>query len=138
MSWTDDLLDGLADRAATLGLGTWNPDEMTGSIVTGSLPDDVTNGVGILGYNLQPDPTLADVVQPVQFWLRGDAAFVNDAADRLFDGLHGSTNQTVGGIACPLIALHSDVPHGPDQRGRIERSLNYDIHAMRPTASRPD
>lgn len=138
MSWEADLLGGLATWCQQQGLGTYRPDAVGGTIVLGSLPDEIDQGIGVRGYNQQPDPALSDVVQPIQFLLRGDEAWCRDTAGALFDGLHGVTGMVPGGIDCPLITQHSDVPLGPDQRGRYERAVNYDVWATRPTASRTD
>lgn len=137
MSFTTDLIAGLAEWLDAAGAGTWNPDD-TSSIVDGALPDEVEQGIGLTPYNLSADSTVSDVVQPVQLYLRGDAAWVKETADLVFDEWHGQVERTIGGIRCALIELNSDVPMGVDQRGRTERALNYQIHAHRPTASRPD
>lgn len=138
MSWTDDLLGGIASVIAELGVGSYDPTGDTGNITLGAVDDEPDNAIGLQPYNLQADPAMADVTQPVQIWVRGDQAWVKATADAIFDGLHGAINQTFGGVACPLVYLYSDVPQGIDQRGRTQRALNYYVQAMRPTASRPD
>lgn len=138
MGWTADLLTGLADRVAAVTGGSYDADGTSGDVVLGSLPDELAQGISVQGYNLQPDHDTADVIQPVQFWLRGPAAWVRDTADAIFDDLEGAVDQTIGGIAVPLITLHSDAPLGIDGRRRTERAVNYDIHANRPTTARPE
>lgn len=137
MSFTEDLVAGLAEWLDNAGAGTWNPDD-AGTIYDGPLPDEADNGIGLTPYNLTADSDVSDVVQPVQLYLRGDPTWVKQTADLIFDEWHGQVERTVAGIRCALIALHSDVPLGIDDRGRTQRALNYDIHAHRPTASRPD
>lgn len=138
MSWTDDLLTGAAELTDAIGAGTWDPDGNGGNVFHDAIPVEPDNAIGLTVYNLQADSMLADAVQPIQFWIRGDAAFVKTTADTLFDNLHGVVGLVVAGIHCPLVELHSDVNMGPDESGRHQRSVNYDFHAMRPTASRTD
>lgn len=139
MSWTTDLIGGLAAFLDGQGVGTYQPDGTGGSIVLGALPADLDTGIGIVPYNLQPNHILADVTQPVQLWLRGPSmTAVNDLADSIFTVLEGVQGVTLGSMFCPLIFLSSDVPQGVDATGRWERAVNYYIRATRPTASRPD
>lgn len=134
MSWTDDLLAGVAQRLDTAGLGAWDPDGTTGSIYEGSLPPDVA-GVGLTPYNLTNRRTslTGEVTQPIQFFLRGTRAWVSQTADGIYSALNGLRDVEVGGVHVVLISLYSDVPMGVDQTGRHERAVNYDFWATRTT-----
>lgn len=138
MSWTEDLVTGLAEDLDAQSIGTWDQGGFTGNVFDTSIPDSPDDAIGITPYSLAPDHDLADVVQPVQFWLRGSQQFVTATADALFDRYEGVTGMVFAGIHCPLIVLNSDARMGMDANGRYERAVNYYFSAMRPTASRPD
>lgn len=139
MSFTTDLANGVAEYLAANGIGTWDPDAIgTSTLVRGPLPSELAAGVGITPYNLQPDHSLSDVVQPVQLLIRGDLDFVDDTADAIFDVFEGAVNLTLNGIRVPAVTLYSDVRMGVDGNGRHERALNYYLAAMRPSAHRFD
>jgi hypothetical protein len=137
--WTGDLLTAVAQRLDDAGIGTWDPDGTTGSIVHGALPDEIDNGIGLTAYNLTNRRTSlsGEVTQPIQFFLRGTLAQVEQAADDLYAAFNGLRDTTLGSTRLTLIELHSDVPMGIDQRGRIERAVNYDFWATRTTAQTP-
>lgn len=146
MSWTEDLAAGLAQAADAAGVGTFEPsvpiESMTSDqkpIVIGPVQAQPDVQIGITPFNFSADPAMADVIQPVQFWIQGsDRTTVNGIADAIFDWLHGLTNFTLNGIPCPLAVLYSDAEMGVDDAGRRARSVVYDISANRQTASRPD
>jgi hypothetical protein len=136
MTWTADFIAAVAQRMDDNSIGTWDPDGTTGDIYEGALPSDVDTGIGLTPYNLRALRTSleADVVQPVQFWLRGTSSYVRDTADSIYSAFQGLQRVTFGGAFCVLVSLHSDVPMGVDQSGRFERALNYDFQATRVTA----
>jgi hypothetical protein len=138
VTWTRQLLDGIGGRITDLAIGTYDPTDTAGDVVLGSLPPELDHGIALRAYGQQPDHQLADVVQPVQMWLRGTLAYVTDTADALFDGFEGVERLVLGGISVPWVELYSDLGQGVDQSGREERALNFYFHAMRTTASRPD
>lgn len=138
MSFTDDLLTGLAKDTARIDGCTWSPDTAAGNIYLGPIPDATDSGVGLTPYGLQADTTLADATQPVQFWIRGTDEFVKQVADALFDRHHGATHRIIGGVDVTTSALNSDALMGVDGKGRRERAVNYYFSVIAPTTYRPD
>ena len=146
MGWTHDLIEALAADMAARGIGTYNPAGYTGTeskpIYLGPIPPEVDEAIGLTPYSGVDDPVIADVIQPIQMWLRGprDAGrgSVNATADAIFDAYHGASRLTFGAVQAALVTRQSAVPMGTDEQDRAERSDNYYFTAMRPTASRPD
>lgn len=142
MGWTDDLLTGICTDMAAAGIANYDPttavEQQTNPISVGPVTDQPDNQIGLQPALITPDPAMSDVVQMVQFWIRGDDAYVKATADAIFDRYEGAVQVTFNGVTCSLIHLHSDAQMGLDQRGRRERALQYDVTATRPTASRPD
>lgn len=143
MTWTSGLIAAVAQRLDDADVGTWAPDTRTppgstvsGIIVAGALPAEAESGIGLTPYSLtnRYNSLIADVTQPIQFWLRGTLSYVDDTADAIFTALNGLRDVTLGDVHCVLIELHSDMPQGVDRNGRLERAVNYDFWAMRQTA----
>jgi hypothetical protein len=144
VSWTDDLLTGVAAWLADLGVGTWAPDDpvegQTRPFIDGALPEAPDVAAGLTAYSAVDDPAMADTLQPIQFMLRGtqDPKIVREFGDDIYDVLHGATGLVLGGVHVPLVYRQSCPPMGIDSSGRLLVAHNYYFEAMRPTASRPD
>lgn len=136
MSWTDDLVAGVAQRLDDQNLGTWDPGGSAGSIYEGAIPPNVSQGIGLTPYNLTNQRTAltGEVTQPIQVYLRGSRSWVAATADGIYTAFNGLRNIEIGGVHCALISLYSDAPMGVDDHGRYERAINYDFWAMRVTA----
>ncbi|MFB4320671.1 minor capsid protein [Actinomadura sp. 21ATH] len=151
MSWTEDLLAGLAAHLAAQGVGQWQP---AGAYTTATpppitlrtLPDAFDRAYAIGAYvevELE-DAGLSDVTVGVQVRSRGttDPDSVEEAADAVWGVLHGARMLTLGTgdarVYTSLIYRRSTALLGVDRQGRYERSCSYFIHASRPNAYRPD
>lgn len=145
MSWTDDLIDGLAQFLADQGIGTWSPgvvpDPAATSpvIVYGAVPDKPDVAIGLTPYLLQADPNDEAVTQPVQIWVRGttDIRSVTAIADAVYQSLHGRAGLVFGSTIVDLAYLKSEVPIGIDGNRRRMQSLNYYFQTDRANASLP-
>jgi hypothetical protein len=144
-TWTTDLLEGIAAYVSASGIGTWRPGGgYTAAeqpvIAVGSLADDFDRGIGLRVYSPQVARRFADIVQPVQFYLRGarDAgiADVEQVGGKLFNLLDSAQGYDVGGIRIVQSWLNSAAPLGVDSEGRETAAHNYYFRAQRYTASR--
>jgi hypothetical protein len=136
VSWQTDLLRGLAQYLADAGVVAYAPSAavatLTKPIVVGDLPDKPDTAVGLRAYSGTADDTTSDVVQPVQFWIRGRLTDVADLSDALFDALHGAVHLTIGGIRVTAARRVSSAPMGRDGAGREQQADNYYLDAHRP------
>jgi len=134
MGWSNDLYVGLKADLVTRGV--------TKPLYYGAIPSEVDDAIGYIPYTGVDDPQLADVVQPIQLWLRGargaGRAGIDATGDALFSAYHGVSMLTLGAVRVSLIERKSAVPMGTDSQDRAEAAHNYYFTAMRPTGSRPD
>lgn len=151
MSWTDDLLTGLAEHLDAAGVGQWQP---AGAYTTGdpppitlrALPDAFDRAYALSYYTEveTEDAGLSDVTAGVQLRSRGstDPADVEDLADAVWEVLHGARMVTLGSaprlVHTSLIYRRSTALLGADRTGRFERACNYYVTASRPNVHRPD
>jgi len=144
MTWTPDLLDGMAQALATAGIGTYAAGHYTSAtacgITIGTTADEPVKAIALFAYSPLDDFILADVMQPVQLRIRGtlDATSVDTIGDAIFDLWHGTTGLIFNSVHTVSIARNSVLPLGRDERERWMASHNYYVRANRPTASRPD
>lgn len=146
MSWTTDLLAGLAQHIADAGLGTYRP---TGAytagetaIVVGTVPPVPDRVIVLTPYNNARPRGLADTAVSVQVRVRGPAGDSRSAAtllDPVHELLDGARDLTLGGVRVVQI-LHSSgpAPIGLDANNRPELTDNFVVQAERPTAAFPD
>jgi hypothetical protein len=144
VTWTNDLLTGMAQAMAADGIGTFGPGHPTTStacaITLGTAADEPIKAVALFAYSPVDDVMLANTMQPVQIRIRGtvDATSCDTIGDAIFDLFHGVTGLVFGTVHTSLIARNSVIPLGRDDHDRWMSSHNYYVHANRPTASRPD
>lgn len=145
MSFTRDLLVGLAQMLDDHGAGTWRP---TGAyqpgdltpIVYGSVPASPDRVITLRAYDVDHDPTLSDSVQGLQVRTRSpraDPLAMDDDADAVFDVLHGLDHVELStGVLIVLGERRSSTPMGRDKNEREERSDNYYLTVHRPGPNR--
>lgn len=149
MGWTSDLLVGLAEHLDAADVGTWRP---TGAYLAGEI------GITIRGIPQTPDQLItmapypldgdefrgmADHAVAIQFRVRGtqDPRSADDTADAVFElldsiGTHGQVD--LNGVKVVDMWRQSYTSLGQDTNGRWERSENYYLNVMRPTAHKTD
>jgi hypothetical protein len=148
--WTTRLLNGLAQHLHDAGVGVWHDPDAAApepyadgdiAITIGASPSSPDRCVVLASYPVSEDATQADVTVGVQVRTRAgaDPQDVQDLDDAVFEVLHGATSLDLGGVSVVQILRRSSSSLGQarDQTGRWERSSNYYIDAMRPTATRP-
>jgi hypothetical protein len=150
MSWTEDLLVGLAEYLAAQGVGQW---QATGAYITDTpppialrtLPEKFDQAYAIGAYTEveTEDAGLSDVTVGVQIRSRGtDPDEVEGVADAVWEVLHGARMVVLGtgpsAVYTSLIYRRSTALLGTDRQGRYERACNYYVLASRPSVYRPD
>lgn len=138
MSYTGDLLDGLAQYLAAAGVGVYRADGVFAAtdtaIVVGVMPSAPDRVVCLTAYPVTDDAALTDTTTGVQVRTRtGPDPRTTDALDdAAFDVLQGASLLAFGAAQVRLITRVSGAPMGADAAGRIERSSNYYVRANRP------
>ncbi|MCF2531750.1 minor capsid protein [Yinghuangia soli] len=146
MSWTSQLLDGLAQHLHDRGLGVYRPNGvyLPGdiAIVVGTLPPTPDRVICLTSYNVSRPGGLATAAVMVQIRVRGPAGDSRSAdaiGDPVCEELDDARDLVLGGIPVTQI-LHASgpAPIGTDALGRPERTDNHQVWAERPTAAYPD
>ncbi len=151
MSWTSDLLIGLAEHLAAQGAGTFNHGAVYASGQTGIYfavmpPGDETDpgwdrAIVLTDYDPNGGNNSGDVAPRVQVRCRGvrnDPLSAINLAAAVRDAIDGLTHVTWDSVEVSGINHISGVPMGTDKNDRHERSDNYDIQARRVTALRTE
>ncbi|WP_440100024.1 minor capsid protein [Streptosporangium sp. H16] len=146
MSWTRDLLTGLAELLAAAAVGDWIPSGMYAdtqtAITIGGLPAKPDEAVTLSVYGIGQagdDVEQADSSVQVQVRMRAksDPRVVDDLADGVFDALHGLSNVRLStGVLVLLVRRTIVAPLGRDSSGRWERADSYDLMVHRPSPNR--
>lgn len=143
--WTSKLLTGLAQYLAANAVGVWRPTGVYAAGETGillrAIPQSPDRIIALAAYPVAAGYVgLADTTVGVQHRLRGgtDPRDCDDLADAIYDLLDSATNLVFGGVHVVQMYRQSYVSLGADGNGRWERSENYYLDAMRPTAHRTD
>ncbi|MFJ4009467.1 minor capsid protein [Streptomyces sp. NPDC090026] len=138
MTYTTDLLEGLADLMDGEALGSYRPDEAlpagSTAIVLGRMPPDPDRVIALNAYPVE-DTDLSDAITAVQARFRAgtDPRQVDTAADQLFDLLHNRRHYTLRGIHVALSWRQSQAWIGQDTHGRMELTANYYFRTTRPS-----
>ncbi|MFI6813275.1 minor capsid protein [Nonomuraea sp. NPDC050328] len=146
MTFTRDLLSGLAVLLADVGVGDWNPsgiysDGQT-AITIGGLPASPDMAIALAVYGTGragDDLTQSDTNTQIQVRIRGkaDPRVVDDLADLVFDALHGLSNHTLDtGVHVLLAQRRIVAPIDRDANGRWGRADSYDLLVDRPSPHR--
>lgn len=141
MSWTSDLLTGIAQYLEDQGVGVYKPGEAYASsdiaIVIGTVPPSPDRCIVLTDYDPDGGNSSGDVTPRVQVRCRGlrnDPLSAIDIASSVRDALDGLASVTFGQVVVSQINHSSGVPLGIDGNQRHERSDNYDIQARRTSA----
>lgn len=141
--FTSKLLVGLAEHYAAASIGTWKPTGVYTANETGILlrviPKDPARIVSLAAYMVDGYPGMADQTIGVQHRLRAgtDPRDCDDLADAIFELMDSSGHLELStGVHIVQAIRRSQASLGQDANGRWERSENYFIDVMRPTAHR--
>lgn len=144
MSFTTDLLAGVAQLLEDEGVATWNPAgaypaDARRPIMMGVVPSGPDEVLTLTAYGITDDPSLSDSVHGMQVRGRAgrDPRTVDALLDDVFDVLHGLHGVDLpGGIRLELALRRSWTPLGADDNSRHERSDNYALTVHRPSPNR--
>lgn len=143
MSYTKDLIDGLAAHLADHGVGVWRADGSAYqadevAIYPRDVPSEPDRLIVLNTYPVSDDPRNPEGVIGVQVRTRdtadGDADDLQDAVFDVFQGLHLVLST---GVPVAWMERRSGVHLGRDENGRPESTANYYVGGLRPTAHRP-
>jgi len=143
VSFSGDLLNGLASFLAAAGVGTYRSDGSAyatneTAIVFAAMPSTPDRAIVLSDYPVTDDPSLSDSVIGMQVRCRGgvDPHDVKAVADAVFDVLHGKTAFTLGTVHVVEALRNSGAPLGRDDSNRWEHSDNYYFTVNRPSTNR--
>src|SRR4051812_8802389 len=120
MSFTGDLLDGVAALLAGGGAGTYRPagayQPGETAIVFAAMPQAPDRAIVLSTYTVTDDPSLSDSVIGLQVRCRGgaDPHDVEAIAGAVFDQLHGRTAYQAGAVRVVQSLRQSGAPLGRD------------------------
>ena len=138
MSYSNELLYGLAADLATAGVGVWKPDtayaETDRGIVVDDLPESPFEVVAVSLYADSTEPTyrrdVETVVSYVQVRIRlADPDEARSVQDTLRDRYH-RCRRTLGGHIVTG-RQESRAPLGPDQNNRFLYTQNFAFRGLR-------
>lgn len=142
MSFTGDLLDGVAALLAGAGAGTYRPagayQPGETAIVFAAMPQTPDRAIVLSTYDVADDASLSDSVIGLQVRCRGgaDPHDVEAIAGAVFDQLHGRTAYQAGTVRVVQSLRQSGTPLGRDDNNRWEHSSNYYLTVHRPSPHR--
>ncbi|PJN40512.1 hypothetical protein CG747_12635 [Streptomyces sp. CB02959] len=137
MTYTSDLLDGLARLLAEQGVATYRPDGTYApggtAITIAAMPPAPDRVICLTAYPVQDSPALTDCITGVQVRTRSgaDPRDVDALDDAVFDVLHGAGPHVWGAARVQLLYRTASAPIGADSSGRMERSSTYYARAHR-------
>ncbi|MFE5852016.1 minor capsid protein [Streptomyces sp. NPDC056500] len=138
MTYTSDLVEGLADLLSVEALGVYRP-------TTPYLPAETAIAIGVMPagpdrvWCLTPYPVLdtgtTDAITAVQVRIRDgrNPTAVQARADALFALLDGRTHYQFRGVHVSLSWRNSEAFLGPDANSRCEITANYYFRTNRST-----
>ncbi len=141
MSYTSDLLAGIAADLSTQGIATYTGGA-GGNVFFKELPPFPGRCVAITAYASQDAATENLSTIRVQFYFRGaadSATDVDDLADAVFLWLQGMTHRDYGTVHVAQALRISTIQLGLHANKRCERSDNYAFTCNLPqTSGRPE
>ncbi|MFF4177653.1 MULTISPECIES: minor capsid protein [unclassified Streptomyces] len=139
MSYTTDLVEGLAELLNAQGLGTYGPPDEPyptkgTAVVIGFMPAAPDAVICLTPYPVE-DTGGTDAITAVQVRMRAgrDPREVYALADAVCDLLHGRENTCLRGVPVALMWRQSEAQIGLDANGRMEMSANYYARTTRAT-----
>ncbi|WP_371677912.1 minor capsid protein [Streptomyces sp. NBC_01276] len=137
MTYTVDLLDGLARLLHEQGVGIYRTDGPYAAgetaITIAALPPVPDRVICLAAYPVTDSPVLTDTTTGVQARTRAgvDPREVDALDDQVHEVLHGSGPHLLGSVRAQLVFRVSAAPIGSDSAGRWERSANFHVRAHR-------
>lgn len=144
MSWTVDLVTGIAERLDAAGVAKWDPagiyQAADTAIVLKVMPSAPDRVLSLTVFPVTADAGQSHVIVGVQVRARAgkDPRDVDDLTDLVYEQLHGAENVDLHGVLAAKVWLNSGGSLGQDGNGRWETSSNYYLLAARPTLALTD
>ncbi|MCI4045478.1 minor capsid protein [Streptomyces sp. TRM75563] len=139
MSYTADIVEGLAELLDEQGLGTYGPPDEPyptegTAIVLGVMPALPDRVLCLTPYPVE-DTGGPEAITAVQVRIRAgrDPRAVYTLADDVFRVLHGREHFRLRTVPVALMWRASEAPLGLDANGRMELTANYYAHTHRAT-----
>lgn len=147
MSYTTDLLAGVAAQLSAAGIGVYHTDptipyqDTDTAIVLKTMPATPNRCIvlNLYGTGAPEDPQTAVSQLGLQVRCRGlpnPVTDVNDLADAVFLLLHGKQHQQYGSVHANQINRVSTIPMGQDSNKRQEHADNYYVDCDMPAGNR--
>lgn len=143
MSFTGNLLEGMAHRLADGGAGTYRADGTAyltneTAIAFAAMPQTPDRAIVLSTYTVADDASLSDSVIGLQVRCRGgvDPHDVEEIDGAVFELLHGATAYPAGSVWVVQSLRQSGAPLGRDDSNRWEHSGNYYLTVHRPSPHR--
>lgn len=136
MSYTNQLLDGIAGLLEEAGVAVFRPDSVPADhetpIYRAVMPDTPDRAIAITDYPVE-DNEHTNAITGVQFRLRAgrDPDEIADLADGIFDALHNRRHYDCGDVHVALSYRQSQAWIGQDAHGRMELTSNYYFRTVR-------
>ncbi|MFF0744214.1 minor capsid protein [Streptomyces sp. NPDC004111] len=137
MTYTVDLLDGLARLLHSAGVGIYRPDGLYApgetAITIAALPPSPDRCICLSAYPVADSSVLTDTTTGVQARTRAgaDPREVDALDDQVHGVLHASGPHLFGAVPVQLVFRVSAAAIGADASGRWERTSNYYARAHR-------
>ncbi|RLU85885.1 hypothetical protein CTZ27_26320 [Streptomyces griseocarneus] len=137
MSYTVDLLDGLARLLHEQGVGIYRPEGAYApgetAITIAATPPAPDRVICLTAYPVTDSPVLTDTTTGVQVRTRAgaDPREADTLDDLVFSVLQSAGPYLFGTVPVQLITRISAAPIGADSSGRMERTSNYHCRAHR-------
>ncbi|MFD8970545.1 minor capsid protein [Streptomyces sp. NPDC059568] len=137
MTYTVDLVEGLAELMTAEALGIYRPDAPYApgetAIVLGVMPEEPERVICLTAYPVE-DTDTTDAITAIQCRFRAghDPRAVDQLADRAFGLLHERRSYRLRGIYVALSWRQSQAWIGQDTHGRMELTSNFYFRTTRP------
>ena len=125
-----EIVEALAARLASLGVGAWSPDGVlplnTTGIVCGIEPDKPDSIIVMNVYSVTTEPASGDDQYGVQAKIRDkDLESAADLAEAVILSLDLLGNVSLGDVRLTKVRLSSVASLGQDDKGRVSYTLNF-------------
>ncbi|MER7726389.1 minor capsid protein [Streptomyces sp. NPDC096323] len=137
MTYTVNILEGLAELLTGQALGVYRPDSVfqpgETAITTYVMPPSPDRAICLTPYPIE-DTAHTDAITAVQVRMRAglDPRDVARIADEVFAVLHGREGFALRGVPVALMWRQSEAVLGADANRRLEITANYYARTTRP------
>ena len=125
-----EIVEALASRLASIGVGAWSPDGVlplsTTGIVCGIEPDKPDSIIVMNVYSVTTEPASGDDQYGVQVKIRDKGIeSASDLAGAVIRSLDLLGNVSLGDVRLTRVRLASVANLGQDDKGRVSYTINF-------------